>query len=493
MERIETTIAWSAFCLLAAVVLVAPWCFGAWEAWWFWPFVTVIFAASALFGFQLLLRATQEETHPVSGRRPSTRAGSRRRRSGAPPSGRQKWRLACLLSCGAFLAYAMLRMLSAPVFTDAQRSLLLFLTPFLLGIQVVYGMNSQRRLLLFRILLLNLLLLGLYGILNHIACGSRWVVWRPGYAQYFMGHRASGSYFCPDHYAGLMEITLCMALAVLCGRGSTLRWRIASLLVAAVAVAGVVMSKSRGGGMATLLILAAAWLWGLREYRPRVRWALRGTALACTIIGLLAVSMSGSAYVKRFGSWFRWEQAKTQPFAAALHTVSQAVHSSSRWIMLSGAMEAWTSSPLTGIGPGMHQNIWPHVATSDDGDRAQGIWPTRLNNRNYSYEVHNDWAQLLEEYGLIGLVLAAAVMGILSRTLLLAISRNNDTRESEESSPTASDALPIVLSAWLALIAMAFHSLGDFNLQIPATTWLFAVIVAAGVGNATRRGGVASR
>jgi len=30
----------------------------------------------------------------------------------------------------------------------------------------------------------------------------------------------------------------------------------------------------------------------------------------------------------------------------------------------------------------------------------------------------------------------------------------------------------------LALIAMAFHSLGDFNLQMPATTWMLAALVS---------------
>ena len=44
----------------------------------------------------------------------------------------------------------------------------------------------------------------------------------------------------------------------------------------------------------------------------------------------------------------------------------------------------------------------------------------------------------------------------------------------------------IVLGAHLALVAMAFHSLGDFNLQIPATTWMLGALTGLGIAFATR-------
>jgi hypothetical protein len=34
------------------------------------------------------------------------------------------------------------------------------------------------------------------------------------------------------------------------------------------------------------------------------------------------------------------------------------------------------------------------------------------------------------------------------------------------------------VTGFLAFAAMAFHSLGDFNLQMPATTWLLAGLTA---------------
>ena len=47
----------------------------------------------------------------------------------------------------------------------------------------------------------------------------------------------------------------------------------------------------------------------------------------------------------------------------------------------------------------------------------------------------------------------------------------------------------LTLTALLALVAMAFHSLGDFNLQMPATTWLFAALLALPLALVFRRDG----
>jgi hypothetical protein len=43
-----------------------------------------------------------------------------------------------------------------------------------------------------------------------------------------------------------------------------------------------------------------------------------------------------------------------------------------------------------------------------------------------------------------------------------------------------------LLGGLLALAAMSFHSLGDFNLQMPATVWILAVILALGIGDSEK-------
>ncbi|MDP6630892.1 MAG: O-antigen ligase family protein [Kiritimatiellia bacterium] len=478
MEQIKSIIGRVAFSLLATVVLVAPWLFGAWEVWWFWSFTAILFVSSALFGAQLLLESVHHEVHTVSGTGSSQRR--RRRKTGSTDSQR-RWLTVTLVACLAFLGYAALRLIQTPVFADAQRSFLLFLTPFLVGVQVVFGLTREQRRLLFKLILLNFLLLGLYGLINHAVCSSHFVLWRPGYPQYIRDSRATGTYFCPDHFAGIMEIALCLAIGVLCSRRKGWSFHIGAFVLSVIALAGVLLSKSRGAGLTTLVILGATWIWGLRAFPSRTRWILRA-ALPITGVALIAVAtIVNEGYFKRFGAWFGWDRAKEQAFPVAMDTVWKSTQRSSRWIMLSGAMRAWGDSPLLGIGPGMHQTVWPHVAASGDGDIEQGVWPTRLNNANYSYEVHNDWAQLLEEYGLIGLALFLVAAIGLSVSFLQGLRRVAYTTSDDSTFRNGGRTCAMTLGAWIAMLALTFHSLGDFNLQMSATTWLLAATLGLGL------------
>ena len=149
------------------------------------------------------------------------------------------------------------------------------------------------------------------------------------------------------------------------------------------------------------------------------------------------------------------------------------------------ALRAWKTAPWLGVGPGMHQNLWLRFAASPDGDRKTFRWPSMLNNNYHSYEAHNDWVQFLEEYGTIGVLLflfaSAAAFAVLQGSLR----RERRGLEREGWELTGHETHAYVLAALLACVAMAFHSIGDFNLQMPATVWLLAAIVAIG-GKHTR-------
>ena len=131
----------------------------------------------------------------------------------------------------------------------------------------------------------------------------------------------------------------------------------------------------------------------------------------------------------------------------------------------------------------MHQNLWPHIAASPDGAPEHGKWPKYPNNTFHSYEVHSDWTQLMEEYGVVGLVLLLIPAGLLA--FLLLSRRSQMLRRRREDGRGASD-YGLLLGALLAIVALAFHSLGDFNLQMPATVWMLAAIVATPVAHLLR-------
>jgi len=429
------------FALVAATLLGATWLFGAWESWYFWPFAGLIFLSAGGMGVRLML---------------SAHLGVKRL-SLTPELVR------CLLWWLPFLVYAVIRGIQAPVRMDAERSVLLHLTSFLLALVILVGLEEGHRRRLGALLPWNVFLIGAYGIGNYFLAGNARVLWVPGFPQYQEGHlRATGTYFCPDHFAGLMELGLCMALAAGMARSTSWRARLGMAVLAAAAVTGIVLSKSRGGGIVLLLILVLALWRGLGGWTRRQRAVIRWVALGAGVVAALAVALAGTRYMQRFRNypWTQWER-------------------SDRYQMTAAALRGWRSAPLAGIGPGMHQNLWPHFAASADGDRAKGIWPRFLNNNFHSYEAHNDWAQLLEEYGLIGIALFLAAAGMTWRALW----------RKAAAGATAAGA------AALAAAAMALHSAGDFNLQIPAMAWLLAAIVALGLASggiptnaATKRG-----
>ncbi|MEI6217766.1 MAG: hypothetical protein WCP86_02605 [bacterium] len=115
-------------------------------------------------------------------------------------------------------------------------------------------------------------------------------------------------------------------------------------------------------------------------------------------------------------------------------------------------------------GPGMHQHLWFHYAASPDGDRTRGIWPTRPNYDTHAHQVHSDWLQLLEEYGIAGM---AIFLGWMISMLVLLVRGFR-----------AEVAPAMALGAIVCFASMGLHSLVDFNLQIPATVWLLSAIVA---------------
>jgi O-antigen ligase len=433
LRQLDSVLEGLTFGLVALVVLAAPWFFGVWEMWWFWPFAVGLFLATGCFAARLML---------------SARLGVRR----LPFSRTSRLVIAATLP---FLVYALVRALQADVRMDAERSFLLHLTAFLIGLTIVLGVREGWRRVLFLAIAVNFLLLGIYGVANDLLAGNAHVLWRPGYAQYQEGFpRATGSYFCPDHFAGLMELGLAVAGAALLQRQSTWRLRLGMLPLAGVALAGIILSKSRGAGLVTSIMLALTMWWATAAWPPRTRWISRGAGLALLALVITLFAVFGGHYMKRFKS-YPWDRLEV----------------SDRYQMSAAAVRGWLSAPVWGIGPGMHQNLWPHFAPSSDGDRERGIRPRFLNNTYHSFEAHNDWVQLLEEYGAVGVALFLLATGTTAGVLY-----RGWRRRARSGGDGSSRDWPI-LAGLLAAAAMAGHSIGDFNLQIPATTWVLAALV----------------
>jgi O-antigen ligase len=281
------------------------------------------------------------------------------------------------------------------------------------------------------------------------------------------GARPMGPFVNRNHFAGYLELAIPVILGLLLGLlrqglgregrggGRKRSETVPSLaqagllaLMLAVSLAALVLSFSRGGLLATIIVLLAFVIAMLRRgSRSAERWAalvmIGGVLVAGTI---LAVPLA------------RGEATEYQAFASPGAEPS--------WV---GRVEAWKGTwhminayPVVGSGLGTYRHAF--------GPFAPPGSPLRW------FQAHNDYLQYLAETGLAGLVLL--LFGtVLYLRLVLRGGRELGARDRA-----------LRLGLLLAVVALAVHSFVDFNLQIPSNGVTFAAL--AGLGAALASGGV---
>ena len=288
---------------------------------------------------------------------------------------------------------------------------------------------------IFGALLLLLAAEALYGAWQGMA-DSRAVMWGTRPEQYEM--RLSGSYFCPNHFANVlaMGIPLAAALACLQGAGLPLRMLSAYYLLLSVPVLYGTMSRSAwlgtAAGLGTALL---CWLW-----RKSRLWFLAG---------LVAVPLGMAA-----AGWVAW---KTLPLVRTrVDRILQAKDgngaSEGRLEMWRDACRMWKTRAATGYGGGSF--VWVFPKHQRDAKLIL----------RYDYP-HNEYIQVLAEYGWIGGGLLAAG---LAAGVVLAL---RGVRRSE-----SSVAAGLLCGAAGAVAAGAVHAAFDFNFHIFANPYVLACI-----------------
>ncbi len=455
---------WTLCLVLVLVCSVGPWFFGAWEMWWFWPFVLALCVSGILAGVLYLAngQGTDQPVVRVLG-----------------------------IALVPFLGYILMRWyLTGAVFLDAERSVLLHVTGIGIAWFVAMPLHRHQRHSLYWCLFGSLTVMAVYGLLNHLVTGSARVLWAEGYPQY--AGRACGPYYCPDHFAGAMEILFCMGIAGVLDRAGHRLVKLICSAACLLAFGGAVLSLSRGSGFTFLMLAGLLLVWGFQQWPRFVRWHWRLIGVSLGFLMLGGVLLLAGAYVERFTTYGGVHEIVSQRTGQAeqggslpeqiLETLSR----TSRGRMYAGAWRAWQSNPIWGIGPGMHQHRWLEFAASNDGDRETGTWPTLVNEHFHSYEVHSDWLQLLEEHGLVGLVLFLLPWLAVAGVLLGALRRIAVQWSHNELAlwRTAAPSYRYILAGWLVFGTMSFHSLGDFNLQMPGTVWMVAAILGVALREA---------
>ena len=268
--------------------------------------------------------------------------------------------------------------------------------------------------------------------------------------------RASGFYICPNHLAGYLEVVGCLALAAAIWARVRPWVRLLFAYGALVCLVGLLLTGSRGGMLSTAVglgILAVGSLWRTRATSP----GMFGRILLLTLICSGLIAAGGTALLLK-------SQLLKNRAATTFDT------GDIRLMLWPAAWQQFRLAPATGTGSG----TYVYYGRQFRDPRVQ----------NDPTHVHNDYLELLGEYGLLG----AGVLGLFLVAHLRAGTR--DFRALLGSATGASNAAALNLGALAGVGCLLAHSALDFNLHIPANAMLLTFVCAllANPGRALRPG-----
>jgi O-antigen ligase len=278
--------------------------------------------------------------------------------------------------------------------------------------------------------------------------------------------RGSGTYICPNHLAGLLEMILGFGLARLALHRVSERDSIEAQVINKVTVAyaviailaGILLTLSRGGWAATAAGLLVFLVWG--GLRSRGVWArVAAGAAALGVLGLLLFTFPQSKYHLKL--------SLSQKPAAAPVALRDTTFNS-RTFLWSATWKMIQDYPIFGTGAGTWQ--WVHPKYRD---------PRMQMTADHA---HNDILQMTSDYGIIGfLLVAATLVGFFRHARLL--TKHGVTSEHR----------CFAVGAVLAVSILIVHSWFDFNLHIPANGLLFSTILGLVAGMEVPEGPYSAR
>ena len=275
-----------------------------------------------------------------------------------------------------------------------------------------------------------------------------------------------GPYSNHNHYAGYIGMLIPLALALLIkrtARGETLLFY---GFAAALMSVSLIVSLSRGGMIsltAALIFLmimagrarqsnsptshaemAAASAGG--HLTPRRRSSRVASLKRLALIVTFAIAIVAGAL------WLAPERVVNRVLGPEeAGEQSETFYASRGWIW-KDTLTLIKAHPVTGVGLGAYETVYPLYATSDGALRV-----------NYA---HNDYLQILADGGITGGIIALWFIVLVIRAIGQGI-RIDDPLLSA-----------IALGSGSGLVAMLVHSFFDFNLQLPANATLFLFLTA---------------
>ena len=264
----------------------------------------------------------------------------------------------------------------------------------------------------------------------------------------------TGTFVNRNHLSGFLEMIIPLAIGLVIARIDffsleRLNWRARLLKLAekgmtvnlmltlgiVLMTIAVIFSESRSGVFVViltfLLFFELSVLFG-RGTRKRKRDVRRFVGLVFLVITVMVLYIGIDSIIARF---------------------EMLSGDMSRYQYWENTMDMIGDFPLTGIGLGNFLYVYPKYETHWGSARLS--------------HTHNDYLEYLSELGGIGFaLLAGGVLYLMIKSFLIWRRRRHP------------EVKGLAMGGIIALINMLFHSITDFNLQIPANKLLFAAVLA---------------
>lgn len=371
----------------------------------------------------------------------------------AHPKPRLLWPPLCW-AVAAFTLYAVARYLTADIENVARQEVIqavVFAFVFVAVVNCLYGQEEVAA-VSFTLIALGTLVAG-YAVVQLMHHSNQ--VWNE--ISPYTG-RASGTFISPNNLAGLLAMLLPLTLAYLLVGKVSIVTRILLAYAALGIGAGLAVTFSRGGYAAaaagTILLLVI--LLGHGNHRWKA------------LILLLVMLVGGGFLVSHYLSkTLGYMQRVAHPDEKAGLTIANA-SMDSRLEIWRAAVRMWEDHPWWGVGPAHFDYRFPQYR------------PETLQAR--PDRVHNDYLNLLVDWGVVGGAIVLA--GMIIFVVWLRTTWPHVRRKENDFGTGQSNRFAFFLGAMCGLAALAVHSAVDFNLHTPANALVGVTLLALVTSNA---------
>jgi len=316
-------------------------------------------------------------------------------------------------------------------------------------------------------LIFIVVLLALYGLVIHFKSPMS-ILWTERYTDHYMApsERLASTYICPNHFAHIMQMLLPFCVALLFIPQAGLYLKILAGYGFLALLPPMFFTESRAGWLGSIAAVGVVCcLMALR----RSKKLFAGLVI---LVPLCSVLLLAGAW--RFSETF---QRRAKPVVVFLQgQAEEGLGSEARdfrpqtWL---DTLDMIKEQPIFGYGPGTYRYAYPEHRKRYKGARSIAGHP------------HNEYLELIADFGLVGFGLFALAWMYGSVWVLVKSLKAEDARHA------------FMGFAFLGAVAGTMvHSFFDFQMHIFPNAMLFALLAALAIGplrRGTRRSVVGSR